>query len=276
MTSVRALLVLAVVLVSLPSPSRAEPTAPEATSGYRELVDEAVREYAENHFEEARALFYRAHAAQPTARTHRGIGITEFELRNYGESIKHLEQALASSEKPLDGKMRADTEALLARARGFVSRVVLDLQPEQLPARVIVDGVEVQVDPGRSVLLTVGQHMLEVRAPGHDVARRAVTVTGGEEQRLTIAFDADPVSTASMPVGEPSATAAASQPPIRTDGASRWYKNKWLWIGAAVAVVAGGVTAGMLLRPEGKSEPRAPTTTANTPPGAQLQALVAW
>lgn len=68
----------------------AEPT------GYRELIAEAVAEYEARHFEEARALFRRAHAMFPNARTMRGQGMAEFELRNYRGAIQCFESALSS------------------------------------------------------------------------------------------------------------------------------------------------------------------------------------
>jgi hypothetical protein len=65
----------------------------------------------------AREELRRAHAIFPNARTLRGLGMVEFELRSYVQSVQLLEQALAASVKPLDGKLRTDTEALLARAQ---------------------------------------------------------------------------------------------------------------------------------------------------------------
>src|SRR5688572_888187 len=50
---------------------------------YKRAVEEALKEYGLGHFEEARSLFRRAHGIYPNARTLRGLGMVEFELRHY-------------------------------------------------------------------------------------------------------------------------------------------------------------------------------------------------
>lgn len=154
-------------------------------AGYRELIAEALVEYEAKHFEEARALFRRAHELFPNARTMRGQGMAEFELRNYGNAIQCFESALGSSIRPLAGPLRDETEQLLERARRFVARVRLDLRPAQ-PASVLVDGVLVHVEPGSVLLLSVGNHSLEIRAESYQPAQRVVSVQGGEEQVIEV------------------------------------------------------------------------------------------
>ncbi len=51
--------------------------------GYRAAIDAAVQEYELNHFEESREQFARAHALNPNARTLRGLGVADFELRRW-------------------------------------------------------------------------------------------------------------------------------------------------------------------------------------------------
>ena len=62
-------------------------------SEYQRLVRQAIAEYAEHNFAEARALFARAHALEPNARTLRGLGMTAFELRSYAEVYRVLTAA---------------------------------------------------------------------------------------------------------------------------------------------------------------------------------------
>ena len=89
---------------------------------YRALINDAVAEYDAHHFEEARALFRRAHELEPSARTWRGIGMAAFELRDYVKSLRALEASLVDSRLPLTGTERdqvqalADTRARLRRA----------------------------------------------------------------------------------------------------------------------------------------------------------------
>ncbi len=187
--------------VTVPAPAAATPAAvpsaqpPAAASpaisdfvgeptGYRELISEALIEYEARHFEEARALFQRAHRLFPNARTMRGQGMAEFELRNYGNAVHCFESALVSKQRPLDGALRAETEQLLERAQRFVARVRLDLKPGS--ASVLVDGTLLRVESGSVLLLSVGNHTLEIRADAYQPAQRMVSVQGGEEQVLEV------------------------------------------------------------------------------------------
>ena len=135
----------ALLLLCIQSQVRAQ-TASEAYEG---LVTRAVAEFEARNFAEARALFLQAHELRPTARTLRGIGVTEFELRNYVDSVARLEEALASKVRPLEGELRAQTEASLERARAFVGRIDVKVTPKDASVRVLVDGVPVERAPKR-------------------------------------------------------------------------------------------------------------------------------
>jgi hypothetical protein len=231
----------AVLLLSLmfgltaPRTSRAQSAAAEESVLYRQTVEEAVREFEAQHFTEARALFASAHALYPNARTERGLGFTEFELRNYAESIAHLEAALSSTIKPLGSELRSETEQLLARARGFVGTVKVELKPHG--SLLSVDGLRVELPEGAALTLEVGQHVLEARAPGFVVERRRVNVQGGEEQRVSIVL-------------APQSQAAGHKKD------RSWYKSPWLWAGVGVLVAGAATATGVVLsRPDESPAP---------------------
>ena len=129
--------------------------APANDSAYRATVDEAVREFGAGRFEEARALFKRAHGLSPNARTLRGLGMTAFELRAYVQAIRELQAALADKRKPLEGELRIKVEALLDKSRKFVGVVRLELDPKD--ASVLLDG-KPRVSTERSLLLDAVTH----------------------------------------------------------------------------------------------------------------------
>jgi hypothetical protein len=229
----RAVLALALLLCAAPgaradAPESAVATEPE---GYRETVEEAVQEFGAHHYEESRSLFARAHALFPNARTHRGLGLTEFELRNYGECIKQFDAALKSTVKSLSDELRADTERMLARANNFVARVLVDAKPGS--STIVVDGVPMEVAPGQALLLQIGNHALEVRAAGYLPERRQLNIQGGEEKTLTIILSQSPQSALSE---------APRKDEPRADKPRVWYKSPWLWVG--VGVVVAGAAAG--------------------------------
>ena len=214
----------------------------EEPAGYRAAIDEAVQEFSANRFEEARSLFVRAHELYPNARTHRGLGLVEFELRNYGRSIAELEAALASRVKPLSPALRAETERVLARANSFVARVVIEARPTD--ARVLVDGVLGEVSASGTLVLPVGDHTLELQADGFVSERRRISVTGGEQKTLSVML-----------------AATALTVPGQDAEPRRWYKNPWLWTGVGVVIAGAAVGLGVgLTRDEPPPEPYGGTT----------------
>jgi hypothetical protein len=227
------------------SPALAKPARPRQRAAaqadpaaYRALIDQALEDYDAQNFAEARALFLRAHELLPNARTLRGLGMVEFELRNYIDSVARLEQALASNVRPLEGELRREAEQLLVRARSYIAHV------ELVTAPVSTEGVHVTLDGEpiaegqRALTMTVGEHVLLVQAPGYQDERRNLSIKGAEQQRVVVQL------TPSASVTKAPVLALASTPE-RRDKPPLW-KNPWLWTAVGL-VVAGGITAGVLL-----------------------------
>jgi tetratricopeptide (TPR) repeat protein len=201
-------------------------------AAYRDRIDEALREFSVQNYEEARSLFLQAHALMPSARTLRALGLCEYELRNYGESVKYLEGALASDVKPLSGALRDETERMIARARNFVGKVEVELRPAS--AQLLVDGVK--VDAREPLWLAMGERTLEVSASGFVSEKRKLNVKGGEDKKLSIILAAD--DTTSADDGTRSEKPASGK---------RWYKSPWLWVSLGVVVVGAGVATAVVL-----------------------------
>jgi tetratricopeptide (TPR) repeat protein len=198
---------------------------------YRERIDEALREFSVQNYQEARSLFLQAHALVPGARTLRALGLCEYELRDYGETIKYLESALASKIKPLTPELRSETEQLIKRARNFVGRVELETRPER--AQLMVDGVKVE---GREPLwLSMGEHTLEVSAPSFGSEKRKLSVKGGEDKRMSIIL--------APAESKGQADARADKP----SSEKRWYKSPWLWSSLGVVVLGAGAATAIVL-----------------------------
>lgn len=207
---------------------------------YQEHVERAVQEFQLGNYAEARALFLRAHNIRPNARTSRGLGLTEFELKNYPQAITYLRAALASKTKPLSQELRASTETIIERAESYIGRYQLALRPEPEAFRVLVDGQHVKPGPGQELLLSVGERHLDVRAAGYKDAQRTVSVQGGE--RATLNIELRPLLAAGgAPQAAPSAAMASAQTDAGEDDSSI-LSSPWLWTGAA-ALVIGGVVA---------------------------------
>lgn len=235
------------------APGSREPAA------YRSSINEAVAEYEAGNFAEARSLFDKANSVYSTARALRGLGMTEFELRNYSDSIAYLERALDSKVQSLEGQLRAETEQLLARARGFIAQVNLAIEPGE--ATVVVDGTPVALGSGGRLVLEVGDHVLEFSAQGHVPEKRVVKVKGGEQQALRIVLPSqrDSSQPVQLQVQPSSAAGPTTQNHIDSGEPAKKpiYKNPWLWTGVGVVVVAVAVGLGVGLSRKDPGE-RAP------------------
>lgn len=264
-------LLLQVLLLQTPvrADERAERAA--ASSDYESLVESALREYRAHRFPEARSLFTQAHAVSPNARTLRGLGMVEFELRHYVESERLLERALAETVRPLSGALREETEQLWERADAFVAHYQILALPAQRVA-LNVDGVAWEAPLDQPISLAVGDHVLEFSAAGYATQRRRVVVHGGEHDSIAVTLDkllvvrdvglapddapsSEPTPGAA-PIKRPRAKApslapsdASSGPPFGPrsdaprDDRSPLRKKTWIW--ASVVVSAAALAFGL-------------------------------
>jgi tetratricopeptide (TPR) repeat protein len=211
-----------------PAATRASAQAADAQADaeYEAAISQAVIEFAAEHWQEARALFLRAHQYRPSARTLRGLGFCEFELRHYRDADRLLRLALADTRRPLTAEQSSDVTSALARAQGFLGRYRVTTQPQG--ATMTIDGAAPRFEADGSVLLEVGEHVLVASAPQHAQQRQAVDVRGGEREALRIVLE--PLS------GSAAAHGAASSE--QRGGAARLAP--WLLIGGGAAVAITG------------------------------------
>jgi hypothetical protein len=247
---------IALVIVALAASAhhaRAQDVAPDA---YRQTIDDAVQEFADGHWEEARALFKRAHELQPNARTLRGMGIAAFELRMYVQAIGELNAALADTRKPLDEAMRNSVKALIDKAGKFVGRLRLQLEPAD--AKLRVDGQEIVADSDGSFLLDVGPHTIGASALNFKPSNLRVNIEGDTEQSVRLQLEPLIAAATGVPAIDPNGPAAApdakpapaptAQPtpapaaPAPAAGSSNLRTFAWVALaGAASFGIASGV-----------------------------------
>jgi hypothetical protein len=197
---------------------------------YRNLIKEGLAEYDAFHFEEARSLFLRAHAMSPSARTHRAIGMTCFELRDYVCAVRNLSTALNDERRPLSPDQGKHAEDLLSRSQIFVDVVTLALTPPS--ARVLMDGAAAELEPDGTLLLDAGNHVLEASAPGMNSRSFPVSVKGGQHRRLVITLEAGRRALSPSALDASLAQARAES----SNGAAK----AWLIAGGAAGLAAVG------------------------------------
>jgi hypothetical protein len=247
---------LLLAILSVGASVHAQSGAKSGPPGYADAIDQALTELEAANYPESREEFQRAHAIYPNARTLRGLGMVEFELRNYTRSVQYLEAALTSKEKVLDAKLRAETQALLERAQRYIGTVVIELEPSS--ATLTVDGIAADVTQG-SVRVDVGQHTLEAQAPGRATERRIVQVERGAHLDVKMSLaDLSAVSTSRVAAQKAEPSVASSEPRSEVQPV---YKKWWLWTTVAVVVVGGATAAAILLTRDERTTAASGTNT---------------
>jgi hypothetical protein len=168
--------------------------------------------------------------------------------RYAGEALERLgrwAEAVASYQEYLRLRPEADD------IRGRIERITqvhltgrLTVRCDPPDATVAIDGTAAGQAPILERRLAIGDHTLDVAAPGRVARRLAVTVAPGASTLVECVLDRDPVppSTAA-PVLDLSAAPAVTRPAPRRQP---WYRKKWVWA-IAGAVVIGGTTAAILV-----------------------------
>jgi tetratricopeptide (TPR) repeat protein len=187
--AVTALLLFATA--SSAAPRRREPPAPPlspAEQQYRALIADALREYDLARYEEALTLFRQAYALKPTPKVLRGIGKVQFELQRYTRSLEALDAALAGTDEPLTGGLRAEVEALRARSLRYTAVLTVSVTPAS--AEVTLDGRPLEAEARAAVRVDAGAHTLEATLTGYLPARRTVDAPGGSTPSLALTLAA--------------------------------------------------------------------------------------
>jgi tetratricopeptide (TPR) repeat protein len=246
----QALITCACVLAAagaMHGPTRAAAQASAGAGGsraqgeYARLIRDALAEVDAGNWAEARALFERAHAISPNARTLRGLGVVAFEQRHYVQSITELQAALSDPRNPLTPEQRRDAQQAIARARHYVGSVAIKATPED--ASIWLDGARLTQ---RELLLDVGDYVFTARAAGYLDEQRKVTIKGGQKHALV--FDLTPRD---LSVGAAQGSALGGAADARTavtdtDSDSGGILSTW-WFWTGLVAIAGGAAVGIVL-----------------------------
>jgi len=238
-----ALSVLAALLVTL-----AITTAhAEDPTEFNDVIKRAVTEFDSGNWDEASALFRRAHELNPSARTWRGLGLTSYELRRYVDAIAQLEAALADPRKPLTAAQRKEVDSVLKRAREFVSVYRVKVVPSE--AEVLVDGRPASLTDGQ-LFLDPGPHTVLVRAPGYEERRADVRAAAGTKDELSLELSV---------AGQPEEPQQVAQPVDSTPAPVAQAQAKprariWTWVLSGATLAAGATAIGLGVATTGKQD----------------------
>jgi hypothetical protein len=243
------------VCPALPAAAQQEPG-----SKYNEILQRALEEFDLGNWQEARALFRKAHQMNPNARTLRGMGMAAFEMRSYLAALEDLEASLREQRKPLTDEQREQVKKLIERTKTFLGRYHIEAEPPEVTLQ--VDGETKDLGAEKTLVLELGEHEIVAMASGYQEQRQTVTVEGGEDKMLS--FMLEPVAEAA-PVGPvPNPAPAAEQPapaaqqpaeqpkqpaqPAQAGGQQKWdwAEEKesgpvWAWVALGASALSAGV-----------------------------------
>lgn len=233
---------------------------------YEELLDRAVAAFEANDFSRAHALFEQAYALRPNARVSRGLGIAALRLEHYTEAQRWLSCALEDKNQALTASQRDEVTKLLAWMQTSLGILRLRWNGEApRDNQILLDDARVT---DLTLWLTPGAHHLRVTAPGFTTRQEHVELMAGRELTrelsLTPSTRAPALATVhreDMLAPEEAPAAPSGALALQPAGAtatphdspsvfSRW----WFWTAVGV-VVAGGVTAAVLVTAKPSERP---------------------
>lgn len=228
----------------LAKPSDDEPAPP---AGYTQVLRDALAESEAENWPEAKALFEKAHALYPNARTLRGLGMVAFAARRYVDSIDYLRSALAHEVRPLTEAQRAHAQGLINQSNTFVGRFTLALTPSE--SALLVDGKPARFEEPGVLILDPGEHELVASAPEHVESVRKLSVSGGEQGTVTIEL---------RPVANEAATPATPLVLVQKDAAKKAPEDAparlWTWVALGSAGAFGVAALAFHLNGQGENQ----------------------
>lgn len=269
--------VLALLAVALPAWAQSSASGAGADD-YKSTVTEALKEYELGHWDEAEALFARAHELNPNARTLRGMGLAAFENRRYVLAVGRLRAALEEKRNALTAAQRKEVQGVIDRASAFISHFVVTLSPAN--AEITVNGAPASRSESGELLLDPGEYEIVATAEGYKTGSARVTAEGGARGRAVIELEPDEAEAetpapeaAAASAFQPNSEATHSEPQAHGSGARVLMYTGFAVLGAGV--IAGSVTGILALTkgsalkdacPHGDCPPaqRSKLDTANT------------
>jgi hypothetical protein len=175
------------------------------------------------------------------------MGLSAFESRKYVLAATHLQGALDERRNALTPAQRSEAERVLSRARAFVARFELAVEPAG--AEVTIDGTPAATDAGGQVLLDPGDHEVVAVAAGYETARSRITAEGGRTGKIVLELrpDAPPAAAPIVEIeraGE--APAAATQAPAESTTPTGLKVLTFAGFGVAGAGLIAGAVTGIL------------------------------
>ncbi len=145
------------------------------------LAQEGFCEPALEHFHESMRLY-------PTSVALFNISRCQALLERNADAVRSFERYIAEYGDEIDDGRRSEVRAELERLGGLVSRIHVEVEGPSA-ATVLLDGQEVGALPlAAPLVVSAGEHSIEVRADGYLSVRRTVRLEGGARRDLVLSL----------------------------------------------------------------------------------------
>lgn len=163
--------------------AHAQEDDPRARAGAH--FDRGIAFFNEGRYDAALAELARAYELAPAHQTLYNLARVHAALGHAVEAARAYERYLEEGGDAIRGRRRREAETALERQRARIGR--LEVIVDAPGATIGVDGVDVATAPLEEPLeLSAGMHNIEVRAPGHEATRRAVSIAGQSTERIEV------------------------------------------------------------------------------------------
>ncbi len=231
---------LVLPLLAHPVLAHAQAAAPEAgeTEDARQHFSDGLKLYKDGDFDAALVQFERAYAIKPNYKVLYNIAQTYFQLREYVEARDNMARYLKEGGTAIEPERQAAASKDLADLEKRIAKVTISVNVAG--ATVLVDGKKVGVTPlSEPISVSEGQRTISVETEKRGARQRLIRVAGGEQQTLTIDFEALPTASANAGINAP------PQPREKSGlGAGFWVTA----VGAGALGVGAGVTGYLALK----------------------------
>lgn len=177
--------------VAAPEPApRAPPSEPPTVREARELTARAQERFEAGDYAAAAMEFSRAYELlrddRRRARLLNNIAVCYERMFRYDRALEYYERYLRAG--AIDARDRAEVEAVVRGLRELLGTLRIS---SDVPAEVWFDGRFAGRSPGE-LAVPAGTHALELRAPGHEVARRELRIAARRATALHVVLEALP------------------------------------------------------------------------------------
>ena len=147
--------------------------------------DRGIVFFNEHRYDAALAELDAAYELAPAHQTLYNLARVHAALGHSVEAARAYERYLRDAGDQLPRRRRAEAQRALEEQRARIGQLMVRV--DVAGATIAIDGVDVATTPlAIAIPLSAGAHSVEVRAAGHETARRAVAVAGETEDLLEI------------------------------------------------------------------------------------------